>query len=226
MYWITSHGRNSKGKVQESRHRFFATDLHPDAAKQLVQVGKPYAKLLDDMEGTPELARFNLADAARRAAEAPGGFNIEGLAATKTGGLLIGLRNPLFEGRALAIPLENPAEVIHGVHARFGVPFELDLGGRGIRSIELIDGTYYIVAGPTADEGRFGLFRWSGSRGDVPRPIESVEFGTLRPEALFGIPGTVQVQLLSDDGGLDIRGTECKDLAISKQTFRSVVLAR
>ena len=36
-----------------------------------------------------------------RAAEAEGGFNIEGLAAAPDGSLLIGLRNPIPQGRAL-----------------------------------------------------------------------------------------------------------------------------
>jgi hypothetical protein len=34
----------------------------------------------------------------------PGGLNIEGLAATPDGQLLIGFRNPLSEGKALLLP--------------------------------------------------------------------------------------------------------------------------
>ena len=91
-----------------------------------------------------------LADASRLSAEAEGGFNIEGLAATPEGKLLIGLRNPLPQRRALVVPLENPAELIEGKTARFGLPIELDLDQRGIRSLELVGASYLIVAGPSA----------------------------------------------------------------------------
>ena len=73
----------------------------------------------------------------KSAAEAEGGFNIEGLASTPEGALLIGLRNPLRHGRALLVPLLNPDEVIEGGRARFGAPVELDLQQRGIRRRQL-----------------------------------------------------------------------------------------
>jgi hypothetical protein len=56
------------------------------------------------MDRDPRLRRFHLAAAAHRPAEAPDGLNIEGLAATPAGSLLIGFRNPLPGGRALARP--------------------------------------------------------------------------------------------------------------------------
>ena len=163
--------------------------------------------------------------ASRLAAEADGGLNIEGLAATPEGQLLIGFRNPLPEERAIVIPLENPTEVVDGKRAKLGEPFELNLGRRGIRSIEWVGGSYLIVAGPTADEGSFALYRWSGKRGESAMPIDSVDLGSLRPEALFAIPQTPQVQLLSDDGGVVTGGVECKNLPPSRQTFRGLVVA-
>ena len=45
-----------------------------------------------------------------------------------------------------------------------------------------------------------------------------------RPEAIFAIPNTGSVQVLSDDGGLDVGGSECKDLDPAKQSFRSVTI--
>jgi hypothetical protein len=160
--------------------------------------------------------------AARRTPEADGGLNIEGLAATADGKLLIGLRNPLPQQRALIIPLDNPAEVIAGQPARFGEPILLDLGERGIRSIERIGNSYLIVAGPTADHGSFALFRWSGRRDDAPTPVSGIDLGNLRPEALFAIPDSNRVQLLSDDGGVVINGVECKRLPPASQSFRSL----
>src|SRR5688572_8366041 len=44
IYWISSHGRNSKGKARESRHRLFATAATvTNDAVQIAPVGKFYA---------------------------------------------------------------------------------------------------------------------------------------------------------------------------------------
>jgi hypothetical protein len=224
VYWITSHGRSASGKARPSRQRFFATDVLPGHPPTLAPVGKPYAGLLRDMEASAALAPHKLGEAARRAPEAEGGLNIEGLAAAPDGALLIGLRSPLAKQRAVVMPLQNPAEAIAGQAARLGTPIELDLGQRGIRSIER-DGTgYLIVAGPPADDGSFALFRWSGRPGDAAAPLTGIDLKGLRPEALFAVPGAGGVQLLSDDGGVKVGGVECKRLPLDRQGFRSLTV--
>jgi hypothetical protein len=225
IYWITSHGRNGKGHVQHSRHRFFATDIVPGQPPSLKPAGEPYTRLLRDMENSGALKSYKLGNAARLPAEAEGGLNIEGLAATPEGTLLIGFRNPLPHQRALIVPLQNPAELIAGKTARFGTPIELDLGRRGIRSIEQFGGGYLIVAGPTADAGTFALFKWSGNAGDAANPVAGLELKDLRPEALFATDSGKEVQLLSDDGGILVRGVECKTLPKASQTFRSLIIS-
>jgi hypothetical protein len=224
IYWITSHGRSHHGKAEPHRQRLFATDLRPGRPPSLVPVGRPYARLLRDLEEAPSLAPYRLADAARLAAEAEGGLNIEGLAATPDGRLLIGLRNPLPRQRALIVPLENPEEVIEGKRARLGAPIELDLDHRGIRSIERVGASYLLVAGPVADSGSFAFYRWSGKPGDAPAPMPEIDLKDLRPEALFAIPGTDRVQVLSDDGGIMVDGVECKKLPAVRQSFRSLIV--
>jgi hypothetical protein len=225
IYWITSHGRDGKGRAQPTRHRFFATEVVAGTRPSLEPVGKPYVDLLRDMVSSEALKSYPLAAAARLAAEADGGLNIEGLAATSDGRLLIGLRNPIPKGRALVIPLQNPGDVIKGAHARFGTSIELDLGARGIRSIERVGSGYLIVAGPPADRGSFALYRWSGQAGDAATPVAGVDLKGLRPEALFAIPQSDRVQLLSDDGGVIIDGMACKKLPEAQQAFRSLILA-
>ena len=224
IYWISSHGRDSKGKARPDRHRFFATELLPGNPPELKPLGEPYTRLLHDMKESAVLRPYKLGDAARLAAEADGGLNIEGLAATPTGALLIGLRNPLPQQRALLITLENPGDVIAARPARFGTPIEFDLGRRGIRSIERVGEGYLIAAGPTADSGSFALYRWSGRPGDAASPLTGINLDDLRPEAMFAIPHTGQVQLLSDDGGVTIDGVNCKKLPASRQTFRSLIV--
>lgn len=222
IYWITSHGRDSHGKSIQSRRRFFATDVVPGSPPTVTPVGSPYAGLLRDIKDAPELKPYRLGKAAKRAAEAEGGFNIEGLAATPDGQLLIGLRNPVPQGRALLIPLRNPAGVVHGERARLGPPIELDLGQRGIRSIDLVGSSYVISAGPPADAGTFAVYRWSGRAGEAAVAVTGVDLKDLRPEALFAIPQTASVQLLSDDGGMQVEAVECKKLPPARQAFRSL----
>ncbi len=221
IYWIGSHARNSAGKLREDRQRFFATEVR---GATVAPVGKPYTGLLADLLATPMFAPLKLADAAGRAAEADGGFNVEGLAAAADGSLLIGLRNPIPRGLAILIPLLNPAELMDGKGpARFGPAIRLDLGGRGVRSIERVGAGYLIAAGPPADAGSFALYRWGGKTGDAPKPV-AVDLGTLRPEALLAWPDG-RLTLLSDDGGVMVGSKACKDANKSRRTFRALDLA-
>jgi hypothetical protein len=227
IYWIASHGRNKNGKARPERQRLFATQIQPGTQPPTLRpVGQPSARLLDDLAQAPALAPYRLRDAAQRAPEAPGGLNIEGLAATADGGLLIGLRSPRVAGRALKallVPLNNPAAVVDsGAPARFGPPIELDLGGRGVRSIERVQGRYLIVAGPVADQGSFALYSWRGDAKSPPVQLTQVDFRTLNPEALFEWPGTGELQVLSDDGGLRSAGVACKALPRGLQGFRGM----
>lgn len=225
IYWIASHGRNSAGKKRDERHRLFATERVPGATPPTLRpVGKPYTRLLDDLLDAPQLKGYHLKDASKRPPEAPGGLNIEGLATTPGGALLVGFRNPLPRGRALVVAITNPAQVVRGQRAKIGSVIELPLGERGIRSLERVGSGYLVVAGPPADDGTFALFRWSGVAGEAPVPMPAVALGSLRPEALFAWPGSNEVQLLSDDGGIRIGDEECKSLPAAQRAFRSLVV--
>ena len=202
VYWLSSHSLTSAGKSRDWRRRLFATQIDTRTPPpQLKPIGKPYAGLLDALLAAPALKSLGLAEAAKLPPEAAGGLNIEGLAAAADGGLLIGFRNPLVAGKALLIPLQNPAELVNARAApRFAAPITLDLGGRGIRSIERTRSGYLIVAGPTGNAGSFALFKWSGVAADAPvvtRITLPAHFG---PEALIVLPGSDQALLLSDDG--------------------------
>jgi len=230
IYWIASHGRNSKGKLRPDRQRFFATDIDPGAQPGVTPVGSTYRGLLDDLAAAPTFAGLRLGEATQLAPEAPGGLNIEGLAAMPDGSLLVGFRNPVPNGRALLVPLLNPPELVgtvSGRKARFGEPILLELRGRGVRSIDrALDGRgYWIVAGPAADVGAFTLYRWSGQPKDAPRIVDSSEIVGLRPEALFELPGGGgTLQILSDDGSVVTNGTACKDRPMTAQGFHSITL--
>ncbi|WLI88703.1 DUF3616 domain-containing protein [Massilia sp. R2A-15] len=232
IYWISSHARKGKdGALAPHRWRFFATDIiaATPAPTLLPAPTPPYEALLADMLADPRFAE--LREASARNPEAEGGLNIEGLAATRAGGLLIGFRNPLPKGMALAIPLLNPAAVIEGAaRPEFGDLIRLDLGARGFRSVELVGDDYLIVAGPSGEASastatpRFALYRWTGLGGPAPKLVQSLDAGSFRPEALFLDPIADEIVLLSDDGDEEIGGRKCKQLPAAQKAFRAMSL--
>ena len=221
-YWITSHGRNSKGKDQPSRQKLFATEVVANgAAVSLKTVGKPYTALLDDLIQHKKLAGYQLGEAAKRAPKTAGALNIEGITATPEGHLYIGFRNPVPKGYALLVPLVNPEEVVEGKPAKLGEPIELNLQGLGIRGIDYHEGRYLIIAGASGEGGQSRLFTWDGQRGSAPESAAVLE--GLNPEGISFHRGEGKGEyfLLSDDGNVEVDGVCCKDLKdAAKKSFR------
>ena len=109
IYWITSHGTNREGKPRPSRHRLFATEVKvADDKVTITSVSTPYKELVKDLTKTPGLKDYKLGEAAKKPPEQVDGLNIEGLGAAPQGALLIAFRNPIPDGKALLVPLENP----------------------------------------------------------------------------------------------------------------------
>lgn len=212
VFWITSHGRNAKGKDAPNRERFFATSfIVTNGTVKMLPVGKPYPRLLDDLVREPKLARFNLAAASQRAPKEPGALNIEGLTSTPDNTLFIGFRNPIPQGKALLVPLLNANEVILGRPAKFGDAIQLDLGGYGIRSIGRHGTNYLIIAGSHDSDGESRAYTWKGGT-DGPTLMAGVRFPGLNPEGLAysNERGQTDFFILSDDGTLKINGEDCK----------------
>jgi hypothetical protein len=242
VYWIGSHGaaeargpgQGAIGEPRPNHRRLFATNLGLRAGADgkglsltVEPVGRPYTTLIEDLAADPRYGRFDLEAAARRPAKAPGGLNIEGLAATPNGALLIGFRNPLPEKKALLAPLTNPNAMLAGEKARFGDPVLLDLGGLGIRSLEMVNGGLLIVAGPA--EGRKGsaspsaLYRWSGqfeSPAVRLRSFPPVGGRPFNPEALVIDANSLVV--LSDDGKLEGLDAACGKRPKESEGFREL----
>ncbi|WP_161974436.1 DUF3616 domain-containing protein [Piscinibacter terrae] len=233
IYWISSHARKGKsGDADPNRHRLFATDIDRSGPVPTVKpVGQVHEALLQELLQDP---RFDvLKTASERKPEDKDGLNIEGLASTPEGGLLIGFRNPLPKGRALVVLLLNPQQVIDGgARPQFGELIRLDLGQRGIRSIERAGHDYLIAAGPfaTASQSKarpaFALYRWSGKPGAKPEKLQSLDNGSFRAEALFFDADTRDIVLLSDDGDEQVGPVDCKDKSVpaDRKSFRSWVL--
>jgi hypothetical protein len=218
IFWITSHGRDKHGKVRPARSRFFATDLVSKAQVfDVLPIGVPYESLLEALAVNLRAAELGLPDSilatepqkqelAHENEEDPHSMwiNIEGLATTDSASLLIAMRSPLVEGKAIVVPLHNPNTLISGETSapQFGEPILLDLGGLGIRAIQRIDSseTYLIAAGPTGKGGRSRIFRWERTKSDIIVPLEKAELGGLAPEAIVLDANRPRALLLIDDG--------------------------
>ena len=181
IYWITSHGRNRDGKLRTSRYRLFATEfVRKNGRLTLIGVGTPYQQLVSDLISAAHLQKYDFAKASGRAPKSKDGLNIEGLTHTPAGHLWIAFRNPIQKGNAIIVPLLNPQKVLHFERAKLGMPIEIDLDGRGLRSIEYVPelGEYLILAGPPS-KGSIRLYRWSGATSVKPSRIKGIEFGSL-----------------------------------------------
>lgn len=227
IYWISSHGRDRKGKFRPNRHRLFATDVSLEGGKVTLRpFGVFYRDLVADLARLPGLEDCNISLAATKAPQENGALNIEGLSATPDGSsLLIAFRNPIPHGEALLVPLTNPQDVVRGKPAKLGQPIRLPLGGLGFRSIEYHPGrkTYLILAGPSDDTSNFRLYEWSGVPSEAPIWIEAIRFGDLQPEALIVYPHEKdRVQVLSDDGKRTVDGKSCGKAEPQMRKFRSV----
>jgi hypothetical protein len=236
IYWIGSHGRDSRGGAEPARACFFATSIvpHRDGPRLEVAGSRAFKGLRDALLADGNLAHLGLVDAYAPdkkkgpPPESEAGFNIEGLAATGDGGLLIGFRNPRPEGQAIVIPMNNPSDVVESSQPVFGRAMLLELEGRGIRSIDRVGTRYFIVAGPHGPASKseikppFALFVWDGPEaGTKPTKVESVAIpGDFSPEAMFASPDGSTLTLVSDDGDLDA----CKKAPEGQRKFRTLTV--
>lgn len=219
VYWIGSHGLSKDGKPRPNRQRFFCTEIvsKDGAAPRLVPAGEPCRTLLDQFILSPEAAGLDLDRSRTVAPNESGGLNIEALSAGPDGTLLVGFRSPIPAGKALVVPLLNPADVVAGRPARFGPPLRIDLDGRGLRDMAW-DGRQWILlgGGGGGQDRKPRLYRWEGP-GSNPVPLAAKGLKDLNPESvtILGEPGQESLLVCSDDasgsGGL-----------LRNRTFRSL----
>ena len=171
---------------------------HPDTPWGPVLRDSVWAAGHEPASQNPALAGGNVA-----------GLNIEGLTVRKdAGALLLGLRSPLVQGRALLIPLTNPVAALGlGGSApqpvALSTPVLLDLGGLGFRSIEWDEaGRRYLIAAGSADDGSdFRLYTWSGEDGANPVMLTSpaaAAAAKIEPEGVTPVPGRQSAALVGD----------------------------
>lgn len=242
IYWITSHGRNKKGKLRPNRYRLYATDVEGGPSALKVAFVGSNERLVQDMLQASNWAAPQHADTKRiigvieaasrldtkrveDLAPKKEGLNIEGLAA-KGSDLLIGFRNPIPNGKALVVRLRNAEALVtdNASAGKFDGPFELDLGGRGIRGMAFVEwlGAFLLIAGPRNGDGTFSVFEWAGPNGKTTTEIAKLKSGEgISPEALIVYEGKKEVQVLNDQGTRPVSGKDCRKGAVENQSFTS-----
>ncbi len=231
IWWIGSHANSATGADRPNRERLFATDVAGTGANTTLTSAGYYRFLEDDLVAWDtgnthgrgaNFFGINASQAATVVPEATNGFNIEGLTTSPDGNALwVAFRAPIEPAaartNALIVPVTNFTTIINATggttgSATFGTAIELNLGGRGIRSIErAADGLYLIVAGPAGAAGAapndFRLYTWNGLPASAPvlRPVDLS--GVLNGGSIEGIaslPGSLGsdalVQLVLDNG--------------------------
>ena len=112
----------------------------------------------------------------------------------------IGFRAPIVpvtnRTHALIVPVLNFASLAVGTgppgSTVFGAPIELDLYGRGIRSMECVGSNYLIVAGIPGDfpgeyPNDFRIYTWTGNPADPPQE-RATDLRGLNPEGIVELP--------------------------------------
>jgi hypothetical protein len=230
IYWIGSHSHAQDAETRTNRGRIFTTDASGSGASSVLTFVGRYDYLKFDLlswdannahgKGANYYGLFTSGAAGvDPKAEDGSGFNIEGLAMApgSTNTAYVCFRAPLIpptnRAKALIVPVTNFAALaISGGDsgsARFGEPIELNLGGRGIRSIEGNSNGYLIVAGPPGvasgiPPSDFRLFTWKGYATNAPQE-RSTDLREMIPEGIIELPSApwtsnTMVQLLSDNG--------------------------
>ncbi|MBD2755226.1 putative Ig domain-containing protein [Spirosoma validum] len=250
IFWIGSESNNDDGESRPNRNRVFATDMTPNGVNTtLTYVGR-YDHLREDIinwdinnvhgKGANHYG-LQASAAATVNSKDPTGYNIEGAELAPDGTTAyIGLRAPQVlpanRQKALIIPVTNLTNLVNSQplgSATFGMPIELDLGGRGIREIRKNTANeYVIIAGPAGDATgiapfNFRLYTWTGNAAD--KPVErTANLTTLNAngsfESILEVPNALnnasQLQVLVDNGDATYYndGTSAKDL--SQSTFK------
>lgn len=224
-YWMGSHSHAEIGELRVNRWNFIATDLVEDGTNTQVLYRGHYTELRDDLIawdqsdghglGANFLGLFDSAAEGVLPKSIDGsGFNIEGLcmAPGETNVAYVCFRAPLVPATnrafALVVPVTNIYELVTGSGpALFDEPILLNLGCRGVRSIEGDTNGYLIVAGNvdnTAGPNAFRYFTWTGHPMNDPQ-LRGGDFFGLNPEAIVSLPPqpwneNTMIQVVSDNG--------------------------
>jgi len=250
IYWTGSMGNSKKGNLKPDRSILFTTKVSGSGAATELSFGGYYRGLRADLikwdEEHGNQFGFAAGAAAGNIPKQINGFNVEGMefapGSTESG--YVGFRAPLSPakagGKAIVVPVTNLAKLATTgqnttVHATFGSPILMDLGGLSVREIRRnAADEYLIIAGSWAATGPQALYTWDGVAADPPvkvlTDIGAAEGGGEEAGAYEGIVATPEplasgddIQLVADVGATDLydNGQEAKEQIAEFQKSRS-----
>lgn len=204
IYAITSHSRTKKGTRKQAREQLVRFKIR---GNDLIDSGV-YTGLTDQLKNSGVFER-----AVENSVNKNVSFqaiNIEALSFDKEGRrLLLGFREPLIDGKAMIVVVENPVGIFErGEQPIFSEDVILvELEGGGIRSLayDPVKGLYLMVnEAPAADgKNQFQLWTWSGALAEQPMRVELRGMtGLKNVEAIAPviINGETKLLIVSDDG--------------------------
>ncbi|WP_347883734.1 DUF4214 domain-containing protein [Pseudomonas aestiva] len=255
LYLTGSHSNSKSGKEAPGREAILAVKLTTDAQGKPVfdttgiQTYKGLVAALDAWDASGSNGKpagyygLKVSSAAGIAPEHVNGFSIEGLTTSPDDSQLwLGFRAPQLDtgsrDKALLIAVTNYQAVLadNSLSPTFEA-MELNLGGRGIRSIDrALDGSgYLILAGPAGSASAavthdFRLFTWSGDPATAPFELDNnldallaATGGSFESIASpTSVKSGTEILLLQDNGDTIWQGQTqvSKDLGPAQQHFQ------
>ena len=199
LFLITSHTTNKKEKHKKAREQIVRLDYKGDELSNY----KHYHGLLSAFkELHPALANSS----SKRKKQ----INIEALSWERSSHeLLIGLRSPLIDDKAVVVPLVNPNGLFDkNEKPQLAEPILLDLYGDGIRAMswdKKREG-YWIVSGSVSKrKGDFSLWFWDKKNNLLTISHEETNIGYAEGVTALKEHGLFVVQ---DDGSVDTHGAD------------------
>ena len=199
VFAIASHSLNKKDQRRDKREQLVQLKMNDGMDVSLLgNVGMREAIVGELLKIDPALA------------ERADDINIEGLCFSKVGDtLMIGLRAPLYKGKAIVLLLENPYEVISdSFTAKFSAkPLLLDLGGAGVRALAYSDssGKYFFISEVETKKKKMRPRLWAWDGGKVQAVVRMKVPGLKKLKNIEGLTffrtqGEDKVLFVCDDG--------------------------
>ena len=214
IYWMGSLGNTKSGNIETSRHHFFGTTVAGMGSLTTASyLGSQSLRSSMISWGDSKGYDFTSSGASGMIPKQIDGLNIEGMClGPNDTSIYIGFRAPLVpvsnRTKALICPVKNFEGWFNNGspigNPQYGNPIELNLGGRGIRSMEKnADGQYLIVAGSFDSNLDAALYEWNGVATSAP-VLLTADLTSLNPEGIVTFPSPFYngstVELMSDDG--------------------------
>ncbi|WP_127470006.1 DUF3616 domain-containing protein [Thiomicrorhabdus aquaedulcis] len=141
-------------ELETSRQQLFRIELDNDFNPKEIQT----LSLADIVKDDPILKPFSGLPSKEN------GVDIEGLAVSPQGELILGLRGPLLRGNL--VPLLRVTLAKKSFKVKEVTPLYLELQGRGIRGLSETPNGYLVLAGATGDQPLpYQVYHWSGENG-------------------------------------------------------------